>query len=124
MQTMPSSPSPKEGAVGGMFVLFSSVAAPLGAVGQANHSAVNAFEDAFAHYRVSQGQMALSVQWGAWGTVGAASALGARLESSGVLLFPPQAGVDALELLLQQRASTRVMSCEVACASIDWAAYH
>ena len=55
------------------FLLTSSVSALVGSPGQANYAAANAALDAFAAYRLTQGRVCRSLQFGAWQESGMAT---------------------------------------------------
>ncbi|WP_131758931.1 SDR family NAD(P)-dependent oxidoreductase, partial [Actinomadura fibrosa] len=60
------------------FVIFSSLTAMIGNLGQANYAAAGTWVDAFAEWRHRQGLRTLSVDWGAWGETGRATDFASR----------------------------------------------
>ena len=88
-------------------LLFSSVSSLVGSPGQANYSAANAVLDALAVRLQEAGAVGLSVQWGAWASVGMATldkdaAGGAHRLGVGVLSVTE--GVAALASILHGRS--------------------
>jgi acyl transferase domain-containing protein/acyl carrier protein len=83
------------------FVLFSSVASVIGAVGQAGYAAGNAFLDGLAIHRRAQGLPAVSIAWGWWEQSGAgedsAGPDAARARRSGVLPLSREEGLELLD---------------------------
>ncbi|CAM2068738.1 SDR family NAD(P)-dependent oxidoreductase [Sulfidibacter corallicola] len=100
-------------------ILFSSAASVLPAPGQANHAAANACLDAMAHYRAAEGLQTLSLNWGAWASIGAAArgGKGGMLRVKGVDSLAPE---PALDLFLRLWHSEAV---QLAVVPIDWPAY-
>jgi acyl transferase domain-containing protein/NADPH:quinone reductase-like Zn-dependent oxidoreductase len=100
-----------------LFVMFSSIAAVLGAAGQANYAAANAVLDLLAHDRRIRGLCGLSVNWGAWTDIGmtADRQLTDRLAAQGFGAMTPAQGILALERLLEEGGST-----QVAVLPVDW----
>jgi acyl carrier protein len=87
------------------FVLFSSAAATLGAPGQANYAAANAFLDALAQNRHANGLPASSLAWGLWElTTEMAAGLGevdrARIHRAGMLPLSSERGLELFDTAL------------------------
>lgn len=98
------------------FVFYSSVGAVLGSPGQSNYTASNVFLDALAIERERLALPAMSIQWGAFGEVGAAVAVhrGKRLAHRGIESFSPSEGNEAFRrLLLHPRPSVCVARLEL-----------
>ena len=86
-------------------VLFSSVAAMLGAPGQLNYAAANAAMDGLASTWRQQGQAGVSsIQWGGWaggGMAGGDASTAARLARMGMPLINPSQGLTALAAVIR-----------------------
>jgi len=103
------------------FICFSSAAAIVGAGGQANYAAANAFMDAFIHERRRQGLHGLSVNWGAWGETGMAARMKEdvrqRLAAQGMGILSPEKGLEILGGLLSRDATQALVM------AMDWEPY-
>ena len=99
------------------FVCFSSVSALLGATGQANYVAANAFLDGLCRWRAAQGLPGQSIMWGVLGGTGVAQrndALMRYMESKGILPVNIPEALDGLATLLRKKVAT------AACLKMDW----
>lgn len=97
------------------FVMFGSAGSTIAAPGQGNYAAANAFLDAFAHHRQSQGLPALTIGWGPW-SVGMVEEL--KLEKiyaqRGIELITPAVGSRVLDRLITQQVPA------VVAITADW----
>ena len=103
------------------FVMFSSVAAIVGAPGQSNYAAANAVLDALVHHRRATGLVGTSINWGSWSSVGMAAGLQQaeqdRLTAAGVGWIDPIRG---LQFLTQTLSSN---STQIAVLPMNWAKF-
>lgn len=87
------------------FVSYSSSASLLGAPGQGNYAAANAFLDGLAHTRMRLGLPGTSIHWGPFTDVGLAATQlnrGKRLADRGIESFTPGQGLLAFARLLNK----------------------
>ena len=101
------------------FVLFSSATALLGAPGQTNYAAANAFLDSFAQYRRATGRAALAINWGAWAEIGLAARMSSplNLAKQGIRAMPPRLALAALSHAMHHHGA------QLGVFDIDWRTY-
>lgn len=103
--------------------LFSSTAALIGPAGQANYAAANAMLGALAAHQRQSGHSSMSILWGAWsvGMAGRDGALLARIQSSGMGLIAPAAGLQALaHMMALQPSSSSMLPPALVASPFDW----
>ena len=98
------------------FVMFSSTTALWGARTLAHYAAANAFLDAMAHYRRGLNLPALSINWGTWAEMRAASLDDRQAFAQfGLQPMPNDRALATLGELLSRSDVT-----QIAVASVDW----
>ncbi|MEU5424830.1 type I polyketide synthase [Streptomyces olivoreticuli] len=98
------------------FVMFSSFSGTVGAAGQANYAAANAYLDALAEQRRAAGLPATSIAWGPWadGGMAAQGVASSRMERFGLPAMDPESAIAALQQAVNQGEA------RVAVTDINW----
>jgi acyl transferase domain-containing protein/acyl carrier protein len=99
------------------FVMFSSVSSLTGSSGQTGYAAANAFLDALACYRRSNGLTALSINWGGWAETGMAARSGLQKRNTPITLMRVDLALTAMgQAMLSDFA-------QICIADVDWDIY-
>ncbi|WP_020638027.1 type I polyketide synthase [Amycolatopsis balhimycina] len=102
------------------FVLYSSTSGAIGAAGQANYAAANAYLDALALQRRADGLPATSIAWGPWagsGMVAEAETVENRVRRGGFRPLQPEPALASLRHAIEHGDT------ELAVADVDWARF-
>ncbi|MBD2385955.1 type I polyketide synthase [Cylindrospermum sp. FACHB-282] len=83
-----------------LMVLFSSVAALTGNIGQADYAAANCYLDSFAQWRHAQGLPTLSINWGLWAETGMGQHLLESAQQRGLAALTTPTALTALKQAL------------------------
>jgi acyl transferase domain-containing protein/alpha-beta hydrolase superfamily lysophospholipase/acyl carrier protein len=100
------------------FVLFSSVAAQLGALGAGAYATANEFLNGLARYRRAQGLPATSIGWGMVDEVGVAVSREGHVGN--VLRRNGHVGMSPARLVAELGTLLRTKPTEVSVADVDW----
>jgi len=98
------------------FIVYSSIGAVFGPVGQANYASANSYMDQLIHYRRGLGLPGLSINWGPWSGTGLAQRDQGQSTTSmmNIIQFiDPEEGYGAFERLLGSQG-------QVVAVPIDW----
>jgi SAM-dependent methyltransferase len=96
------------------FVLYSTGVSLIGSPGQSNHTAANAFLNALADHRRSQGLAGLSLAWGRWSEIGSAAHVAVEIytRKRGFQSISPERGRLALDDLFFRQGTIAVMAAD------------
>ncbi|GHH43606.1 type I polyketide synthase [Lentzea cavernae] len=102
-----------------LFVMFSSFASLIGSAGQANYVVANAFLDALADVRRTNGMCGTSVNWGPWSGAGLAAGeeLAKKLARGGLHGISGDEGATVLSAVLTGSHT------QLGLAKVDWDSY-
>ncbi|MEL6777975.1 MAG: aminotransferase class I/II-fold pyridoxal phosphate-dependent enzyme [Cyanobacteria bacterium J06597_16] len=103
------------------FVCFSSMVSLMGALGQSNYAAANAFLDGLCHHRRSLGLPGLSINWGPWAEAGMAAEMDERsrqrFAEQGLTLIEPEQGLTLMAELMNKPMP------QVGVIPLDWTTF-